>query len=160
MRSTDYRKHVLILSFLVVSAVLAAAQARPSALQIYSIDVEGGQSTLLVSPTSRHVLRNWRPERYAAVMDHAATRGWRVVLVGGPSELERSLADAVIVGGGAEVELWRARATAAGLADRFRMMGMCPGKAVLSIEGESGGKVHVPLELRGARVDVGVLHAR
>ncbi len=32
-------------------------------------------------------------------------------------------ADAVIVGGGAEVELWRERAKAAGLENRFRMMG-------------------------------------
>jgi heptosyltransferase I len=56
----------------------------------------GEQPTLLVSPTSSHTLRNWRPERYAAVMDHASARGWRVVLVGGPSPLERSMADAVI----------------------------------------------------------------
>ncbi|WP_243049295.1 glycosyltransferase family 9 protein [Dyella sp. RRB7] len=56
----------------------------------------GEQPTLLVSPTSSHVLRNWRPERYAAVMDHAAARGWRVALVGGPSPLEREMADAVL----------------------------------------------------------------
>jgi heptosyltransferase I len=56
----------------------------------------GDTPTLLVSPTSSHVLRNWRPERYAAVMDHASARGWRVVLVGGPSTLERSMADAVL----------------------------------------------------------------
>jgi heptosyltransferase I len=52
--------------------------------------------TLLVSPTSSHALRNWRVERYAAVMDHAASRGWRVVLVGGPSTTERTMADAVM----------------------------------------------------------------
>jgi heptosyltransferase I len=51
---------------------------------------------LLVSPTSSHALRNWRSERYAVVMDHATARGWRVVLVGGPSPIERSMADAVI----------------------------------------------------------------
>ncbi|WP_266181648.1 glycosyltransferase family 9 protein [Dyella humicola] len=56
----------------------------------------GDTPTLLVSPTSSHVLRNWRPERYAAVMDHANARGWRVVLVGGPSPLERQMADAVL----------------------------------------------------------------
>jgi heptosyltransferase I len=54
---------------------------------------------LLVSPTSSHALRNWRPERYAAVMDHAATRGWRVVLVGGPSPAERGMADAILAAG-------------------------------------------------------------
>jgi heptosyltransferase I len=56
----------------------------------------GEAPTLLVSPTSSHALRNWRPERYAAVMDHAATRGWRVALVGGPSPGERAMADAVL----------------------------------------------------------------
>jgi heptosyltransferase I len=56
----------------------------------------GETPTLLVSPTSSHALRNWRPERYAAVMDHAAARGWRVALVGGPSAFEREMADAVL----------------------------------------------------------------
>ncbi len=55
----------------------------------------GELPTLLVSPTSSHVLRNWRPERYAAVIDHAAARGWQTVLVGGPSATERSMADAI-----------------------------------------------------------------
>jgi heptosyltransferase I len=56
----------------------------------------GDQPTLLVSPTSSHVLRNWQAERYAAVMDHAAARDWRVVLIGGPSPAERNMADAVL----------------------------------------------------------------
>jgi heptosyltransferase I len=56
----------------------------------------GGTPTLLVSPTSSHALRNWRPERYAAVMDHVAARGWRVVLIGGPSAMDRTMADAVL----------------------------------------------------------------
>lgn len=56
----------------------------------------GDTPTLLVSPTSSHALRNWRPERYAAAMDHAATRDWRVVLLGGPSTGERRMADAVL----------------------------------------------------------------
>ena len=56
----------------------------------------GDQPTLLVSPTSSHALRNWQPQRYAAVMDHAAAHGWRVVLIGGPSPDERSMADAVL----------------------------------------------------------------
>ncbi|KRE93795.1 ADP-heptose--LPS heptosyltransferase [Frateuria sp. Soil773] len=56
----------------------------------------GEAPTLLVSPASSHALRNWLPERYAAVMDHAATRGWRVALVGGPSPGERRMADAVL----------------------------------------------------------------
>lgn len=56
MRPRDHRKYALVLPLLVVSAVLATAQARSSALQIYSIDVEGGQSTLLVSPSGQSML--------------------------------------------------------------------------------------------------------
>ncbi|MGB5851691.1 MAG: glycosyltransferase family 9 protein [Rhodanobacter sp.] len=61
-----------------------------------AVQLPGDTPTLLVSPASSHALRNWRPERYAAVMDHAAARGWRVVLIGGPSASERSMADAVL----------------------------------------------------------------
>ncbi len=56
----------------------------------------GDTPTLLVSPTSSHALRNWQAERYAAVIDHATVRGWRVALVGGPSSGERAMADAVL----------------------------------------------------------------
>ena len=58
--------------------------------------VEDGAQTLLVSPCSSHVLRNWRAERYAAVADHAASRGWRVVMCGGRSQLERETTDAIL----------------------------------------------------------------
>lgn len=56
----------------------------------------GDTPTLLVSPCSSHPLRNWRPERYAAVADHAAARGWRVAICGGRSALERDTADAIL----------------------------------------------------------------
>ena len=49
------------------------------------------QPILLISPCSSHPLRNWRAEYYAAVADFAAAEmGMRVVLSGGPSELERT----------------------------------------------------------------------
>src|SRR6185312_9637204 len=45
--------------------------------------------TLVISPCSSHALRNWRPERYAAVADYAARKHhMRVILCGGPSALE------------------------------------------------------------------------
>lgn len=51
--------------------------------------IPDGQPTLVVSPCSSHQLRNWSPECYAAVADHAATRhGMRVLICGGPSPLE------------------------------------------------------------------------
>jgi heptosyltransferase I len=55
-----------------------------------------GPPTLLVSPCSSHVLRNWRPECIAAVADHAAARGWRVLLCGGRNRLERDAGDAIL----------------------------------------------------------------
>lgn len=57
----------------------------------------GDQPTLLLSPCASHALRNWRPERYAALADHAvAAHGYRVLLCGGRSDAERRMADAVI----------------------------------------------------------------
>lgn len=56
---------------------------------------DDGRPVLMISPCSSHVRRNWYADRYAAVANHAAERGWRVVLCGGRSELERSMADAI-----------------------------------------------------------------
>ena len=48
-----------------------------------------GPPILMISPCSSHELRNWHPARYAEVADHAISElGMRVVLTGGPSELE------------------------------------------------------------------------
>ena len=55
-----------------------------------------GRRTLMISPCSSHALRNWRAERYAALADHAAAQGWRIVLCGGRSALERETGDAIL----------------------------------------------------------------
>ena len=53
--------------------------------------IPDAQPTLVISPCSSHVHRNWRPERYAAVAEHAVReRGMRVILSGGTSALERA----------------------------------------------------------------------
>jgi len=58
--------------------------------------IPDARPTLLISPCSSHPARNWRPERYAAVADHAARRhGMRVILAGGGSELERRTGAAI-----------------------------------------------------------------
>ncbi|WP_037083211.1 glycosyltransferase family 9 protein [Pseudoxanthomonas sp. J35] len=59
---------------------------------------DDGTPVLMISPCSSHALRNWRAERYAALADHAAARGWRIVLCGGRSGLERQTADAILAG--------------------------------------------------------------
>ena len=57
----------------------------------------GDGRSLIVTPCSSHPLRNWLPERYAAVADHAIARhGFRVVLCGGPSAEERRMGDAIL----------------------------------------------------------------
>lgn len=54
-------------------------------------------NTLLISPCSSHPLRNWRPEYYAAVADYAITSlGMRVILCGGPSEIERRTGELIV----------------------------------------------------------------
>jgi heptosyltransferase I len=55
------------------------------------------QPTMVISACSSHKLRNWMPERYAAVADHAVKRhGMRVILCGGPSTVERKMAAAIM----------------------------------------------------------------
>ncbi len=56
-----------------------------------------GQPTLVISPCSSHKARNWRPEYYAKVADHAASMlGLKILLCGGPSPLERQVGDAIL----------------------------------------------------------------
>lgn len=57
---------------------------------------DDGIRTLMVSPCSSHGLRNWRAERNAALADHAIAQGWRIVLCGGRSTLERETGDAIL----------------------------------------------------------------
>ena len=58
--------------------------------------IPDGQRTLIVSPCSRWSARNWRSDRYAAVIDHAVNRhGLQVLLCGGPGEVERAMGAAI-----------------------------------------------------------------
>jgi heptosyltransferase I len=58
--------------------------------------IPDAQPTLVISPCSSHVLRNWPAARYAAVAAHAVTRhGMRVILAGGGSLLERSAGEQI-----------------------------------------------------------------
>jgi heptosyltransferase I len=54
-------------------------------------------NTLIISPCSSHRLRNWRPEYYAEVADYAVSSlGMRVILCGGPSEIERRTGEEIV----------------------------------------------------------------
>ncbi len=67
-----------------------------SAREFAETHLPGDARTLIVSACSSHRLRNWLPDRYAAVMDHVAAQGWRVALCGGPSRYEREFGDAIV----------------------------------------------------------------
>lgn len=67
------------------------------ALDFAASVLPGNRPTLLISPCSSHALRNWLPERYAAVADHAArAHRMRVLLCGGRGAIERRMADAIV----------------------------------------------------------------
>jgi heptosyltransferase I len=58
--------------------------------------IPDAQPTLVISACSSHAMRNWRPERYAAVAEHAVQRhGMRVILTGGASAFERTSGAAI-----------------------------------------------------------------
>ncbi|WP_110458396.1 glycosyltransferase family 9 protein [Shewanella algidipiscicola] len=57
--------------------------------------IPSGQSTLVICPAASKAERNWLPERYAAVADYAVAQGYHVMLCGGPTALERDLANAI-----------------------------------------------------------------
>jgi heptosyltransferase I len=58
--------------------------------------ITDARPTLLISPCSSHTARNWLPERYAAVADHATVaHRMRVVLVGGRSAIEAEMGAAI-----------------------------------------------------------------
>lgn len=64
-----------------------------SAFDWVSEQVPGEQPLLLISPCSSHILRNWSTGRYAEIADFAVSEaGMQVVLSGGPSDLEKSVA--------------------------------------------------------------------
>ena len=68
----------------------ADAQAYAQAL------IPDARPTLVISPCSSHTLRNWLPDRYAAIADYAARHhGMRVILCGGPTAIERDIGAAI-----------------------------------------------------------------
>ena len=70
----------------------------PEAAQAYALRlIPDARPTLIISGCSSHVLRNWRPEYYAALANHACrAHGMRVILCGGPGSVERAMADAIL----------------------------------------------------------------
>ncbi|MGS0682193.1 glycosyltransferase family 9 protein [Shewanella sp. 125m-7] len=55
--------------------------------------IPDGSKVMVICAAASKAERNWLPERYAAVADYAAEKGYRVMLCGGPTPLERELAE-------------------------------------------------------------------
>ncbi|GAB3678720.1 glycosyltransferase family 9 protein [Salinisphaera aquimarina] len=73
--------------------VPVAASDREKAAALLGDDA---RDVLFISPCSSHTMRNWQAERYAAAADYAARRhDLRCVLVGGPSEVEKNMGQAI-----------------------------------------------------------------
>ena len=51
---------------------------------------------VVISPAASNPVRNWLPERYAKIADYLISRGYAVVLSGGPSEMEQKLAEDIL----------------------------------------------------------------
>ncbi|WP_166266243.1 glycosyltransferase family 9 protein [Marinobacter caseinilyticus] len=58
--------------------------------------VDENQFTLVISPCASHTLRNWTPERYAQLADHAVLQHQaKVILVGSPADFEKTMCEAI-----------------------------------------------------------------
>ncbi len=58
--------------------------------------IDNDKPSMVISACSSHPLRNWLPERYAALADYAIEQyGMQVILSGGPSDIEREMAQKI-----------------------------------------------------------------
>ena len=55
--------------------------------------IQSGEKTLVICAAASKPERNWLPERYASVAEYAIAKGFRVILCGGPTALEKTLAN-------------------------------------------------------------------
>lgn len=68
----------------------------PAVLEYAQTLIPDARPTMVISPCSSHSRRNWRPEAYAAVADHAVRRhGLHVILAGGRTAMERDVGAAI-----------------------------------------------------------------
>ena len=54
--------------------------------------IDPARPTLLIAPAASKAYKNWTIEGYATLADHAAERGFQVLLCGGPTPLEQQMA--------------------------------------------------------------------
>ncbi|EKT4489866.1 glycosyltransferase family 9 protein [Shewanella algae] len=66
--------------------------------------IPDGDKALIICAAASKAERNWLPERYAQVANHALGKGYRVLLCGGPAPMEYQLAEAILEHGDARIE--------------------------------------------------------
>ncbi|NLS13568.1 glycosyltransferase family 9 protein [Vibrio sp. SM6] len=57
--------------------------------------IDSTMPTLLLVPGASKAYKNWTATGYVAVINHARSKGWQVILAGSPAPVERDLADAI-----------------------------------------------------------------
>jgi heptosyltransferase I len=75
---------------------MGTAETQWARAQLRPFQERDTQRFLAICPAASKAERNWLPERYAAIADHATARGLQVILCGGPTALERELRDAIV----------------------------------------------------------------
>ncbi|WP_394129181.1 glycosyltransferase family 9 protein [Shewanella maritima] len=68
--------------------------------------LSAGEKVFVICPAASKQERNWLPERYADVAQHACNQGFRVLLCGGPSDAEIQLAANIQQFCEAKIENW------------------------------------------------------
>ena len=68
--------------------------------------IPANEPCMIICAAASKAERNWLPERYAAVADYAASKGLRVVLCGGPTDLERQLAKNIQAHANTQIDNW------------------------------------------------------
>ena len=63
----------------------------PEDIQFAETHIPTDQRTLIIAPSASKAERNWTTEGYASIADYAASKGFTVLLCGGPSEDEKQL---------------------------------------------------------------------
>lgn len=59
--------------------------------------------SVIICPAASKAERNWLPERYAVIADYVATKGFRVLLCGGPAAHEQQLATEIMAASQTEI---------------------------------------------------------
>lgn len=57
--------------------------------------INSAKSTFVITPAASKKERNWLPERYAAVADYAASKGFAIAICGGPGPIDREITDQI-----------------------------------------------------------------